>query len=60
VLTERWLLVALACEEIVMPPDAVLGPANTDEPTVDDAMRAAGAGGPLYARPPARRGRYAA
>ena len=35
------VLVALACEEIVMPPDAVLGPANTDEPTVDDAMRAA-------------------
>lgn len=35
------VLVALACEEIVMPPDAVLGPANTDEPNVDDAMRAA-------------------
>ena len=35
------VLVALACEEIVMPPDAVLGPANADEPAVDDAMRAA-------------------
>lgn len=35
------LLVALACEEIVMPADAVLGPANAEEPAVDDAMRAA-------------------
>ena len=35
------VLVALACEEIVMAPDAVLGPANADEPNVDDAMRAA-------------------
>ena len=35
------VLVALACEEIVMAADAVLGPANTDEPAVDDAMRAA-------------------
>ena len=35
------VLVALACEEIVMAPDAVLGPANADEPLVDDAMRAA-------------------
>jgi membrane-bound serine protease (ClpP class) len=35
------VLVALACEEIVMPADAVLGPANADEPAVDDAMRAA-------------------
>jgi membrane-bound ClpP family serine protease len=35
------VLVALACEEIVMPADAVLGPANAAEPAVDDAMRAA-------------------
>ena len=35
------VLVALACEEIVMAADAVLGPANADEPNVDDAMRAA-------------------
>jgi len=35
------VLVALACEEIVMAPDAVLGPANQDEPRVDEAMRAA-------------------
>ena len=35
------VLVALACEEIVMAADAVLGPANADEPFVDDAMRAA-------------------
>jgi membrane-bound serine protease (ClpP class) len=35
------VLVALACEEIVMPADMVLGPANTREPLVDDAMRAA-------------------
>ncbi len=35
------VLVALACEEIVMAADAVLGPANADEPLVDDAMRAA-------------------
>lgn len=34
------ILVALACEEIVLPPDAVLGPANAAEPLVDDAMRA--------------------
>jgi membrane-bound ClpP family serine protease len=39
--TGHAVLVALACEEIVMPPDAVLGPANTDEPNIDDAMRAA-------------------
>jgi membrane-bound ClpP family serine protease len=39
--TGHAVLVALACEEIVMPPDAVLGPANADEPAVDDAMRAA-------------------
>jgi len=35
------VLAALACEEIVMPADAVLGPANAEEPAVDDAMRAA-------------------
>ena len=35
------VLPALACEEIVMPTDAVLGPANAEEPGVDDAMRAA-------------------
>jgi membrane-bound ClpP family serine protease len=34
------VLVALACEEIVMAPDAVLGPANADEPTVDETVRA--------------------
>ncbi len=39
--TGHAVLVALACEEIVIAPDAVLGPANTDEPVVDDAMRAA-------------------
>jgi membrane-bound serine protease (ClpP class) len=39
--TGHAVLVALACEEIVMPPDAVLGPANADEPKIDDAMRAA-------------------
>ena len=39
--TGHAVLVALACEEIAMPPDAVLGPANTDEREVDDAMRAA-------------------
>ena len=43
------VLVALACEEIVLPPDAVLGPANADEPLVDDAMRA------VYAQVAARR-----
>ena len=35
------VLVALACEEIVMAPEAVLGPANADEPQIDEAMRAA-------------------
>ena len=35
------VLAALACEEIVMAADAVLGPANVDEPLVDEAMRAA-------------------
>jgi membrane-bound serine protease (ClpP class) len=39
--TGHAVLVALACEEIAMPPDATLGPANAAEPTVDDAMRAA-------------------
>lgn len=35
------VLVALACEEIVMPSDAVLGPANQAEPRIDEAMRVA-------------------
>jgi membrane-bound serine protease (ClpP class) len=35
------LLPVLACEEIVMGPEAVLGPANAEDPLVDDAMRAA-------------------
>ena len=35
------VLAALACEEIVMAPAAVLGPANRDEPRVDEAMRVA-------------------
>lgn len=39
--TGHAVLVALACEEIVMAADATLGPANADEPLVDDAMRAA-------------------
>ena len=39
--TGHAVLVALACEEIVMAADAVLGPATADEPAVDDAMRAA-------------------
>ena len=39
--TGHAVLVALACEEIVMEADATLGPANTDEPVIDDAMRAA-------------------
>jgi membrane-bound serine protease (ClpP class) len=39
--TGHAVLVALACEEIVMAADAVLGPANIAEPAVDDAMRAA-------------------
>jgi membrane-bound serine protease (ClpP class) len=43
------VLVALGCEEIVMAPEAVLGPANADEPDVDEAMRAA------YAQIAARR-----
>jgi membrane-bound ClpP family serine protease len=39
--TGHAVLVALACDEIAMPPDAVLGPANTAEPDVDDATRVA-------------------
>jgi len=39
--TGHAVLVALACDEIAMPPDAVLGPANAAEPAVDEAMRAA-------------------
>ena len=39
--TGHAVLAALACEEIVMAADAVLGPANADEPAVDEAMRAA-------------------
>ena len=35
------VLVALACEEIVMPADVSLGPANAAERAVDEAMRAA-------------------
>ena len=35
------VLVALACDEIVMAPDAVLGPANAAEPRIDEAMRVA-------------------
>jgi membrane-bound serine protease (ClpP class) len=35
------VLVALACDEIAMAPEAVLGPANSAETAVDDAMRAA-------------------
>jgi membrane-bound ClpP family serine protease len=39
--TGHAVLVALACDEIAMAPDAVLGPANVAESVVDDAMRAA-------------------
>ena len=35
------VLAALACEEIVLPPDAIVGPANAGEATVDETMRAA-------------------
>ncbi len=35
------VLVALACDTIAMPADAVLGPANIGEPLIDEAMRAA-------------------
>jgi membrane-bound serine protease (ClpP class) len=47
-LTGHGVLAAIACEEIVMPAEATLGPANAGEP-VDDAMRAA------YAQIAARR-----
>jgi len=47
--TGHAVLAALACEEIVMPPDATFGPANAAEPVVDEAMRAA------YAQIAARR-----
>jgi len=44
-LTGHGVLVALACEQIVMAPEATFGPANTNTnaigPHVDDAMRAA-------------------
>lgn len=46
--TGHAVLVALACEEIVMPADATLGPADGGEP-IDEAMRAA------YAQIAARR-----
>ena len=35
------VLVAVACDEIALPPDAVLGPATSGEAAVDDATRAA-------------------
>ncbi len=35
------VLVALACDEIVMAPDAILGPASRNGQRVDDTMRAA-------------------
>ncbi len=35
------VLVALACDTIAMPADALLGPANLGEPLVDEAMRVA-------------------
>ena len=35
------VLVAMACDTIAMPADAVIGPANQGEPFVDEAMRAA-------------------
>ncbi len=35
------VLVALACEEIVLAPDATIGPANVADPLVDAATRAA-------------------
>lgn len=35
------VLVAIACDTIAMPADAVFGPANIGEPLVDEAMRAA-------------------
>ncbi len=39
--TGHAVLVALACDEIAMPADAVIGPANTADATVDDSLRAA-------------------
>ena len=39
--TGHAVLVAIACDTIAMPADAVLGPANVGEPMVDEAMRAA-------------------
>ena len=35
------VLVAIACDTIAMPADAVLGPANNGEPLIDESMRAA-------------------
>lgn len=43
------VLVALACDELAMAADAVLGPANAAEPVVDEAMRT------IYAQMAARR-----
>ncbi len=43
------VLVALACDEIAIAPDAVLGPANAAEASIDDAMRT------VYAQVAARR-----
>ena len=39
--TGHAVLVALACEEICMAADAVLGPANVGEPAIDEPMRVA-------------------
>jgi membrane-bound serine protease (ClpP class) len=39
--TGHAVLVALACEEICMAADAVLGPANIGEPSIDEPMRVA-------------------
>ena len=39
--TGHAVLAALACDEIVMPADAVLGPAVGAEPVIDEATRAA-------------------
>ncbi|MFM9058533.1 MAG: NfeD family protein [Planctomycetaceae bacterium] len=47
--TGHAVLAALACDEIVMPADAVLGPAVGAEPVIDEATRAA------YAQIAARR-----
>ncbi|MFM8735489.1 MAG: NfeD family protein [Pirellulales bacterium] len=43
------VLVALACDELAMAPDAVLGPANADETSIDESMRS------VYAQIAARR-----